>query len=116
MSLFDDNEIAPFRDENGLFDGYMYEIIHWNVNMSIPWFLMAAYGYYEVDDNILSDAAYDALAKFIVKEWNHIEHRHKHLIDVESLKKTSSIFDVVYPGMVKGAYKELKKITVVKSK
>jgi len=110
MSLSDDEpeEIVPFANE-GLFDAYMMKVVHANKNMSVPWFLMAAYAYYEEDDNIVSDNAYDALSKFIIFHWDQISHRHKHLIDVESLKNTSSIFDMTYPSMVKGAVKELQK-------
>lgn len=51
-------------------------------------YLMASYLYYYAPEEkpIMSDAEYDKLAKYILKNWDVIEHKHKHLIDKDDLK------------------------------
>ena len=51
-----------------------------NINLMVPWYLMAAYAYYKEDDPILSDYFFDNMAKVMLDKWNEIEHFHKHLI------------------------------------
>ena len=57
-----------------------------NINMTVPWFLMAAYSYYIEDDPILSDAQFDRLVKRMIEHWDKIEHHHKECISFEYLR------------------------------
>lgn len=61
-------------------------LIERNISISVAWYLMAAYAYYHLDDPILEDGTYDALARLMLLNWEDINHRHKHLIDKEALE------------------------------
>ncbi len=88
------------------FDNRFEEIITDNVNMTVPFYIMASYAYYEEDDPILSDAFFDKLANKILKEWDNITHYHKHLLSKELLEAGSFLGE--YPSIVKGALKNIK--------
>jgi NAD-dependent DNA ligase len=53
---------------------YASDRITENVNMTVPFYLMAAYAYYQEDDPIFSDYFFDNLAQKILKEWDNITH------------------------------------------
>lgn len=91
-----------------MLDDYAAEIFADNINMMVPWYLMAAYAYYKQDDPILSDAFFDAMGKTMLEVWDDIDHRHKHLITVDDLQAGSYLGD--YPSIIEGALRELKKI------
>jgi hypothetical protein len=91
-----------------MFDNYAAEIFSKNINMMVPWYLMAAYAYYEQDNPILSDSFFDDLAKTLLVVWNDVEHHHKHYITVDMLNAGTYIGK--YPGIVEGAVKELRLI------
>jgi NAD-dependent DNA ligase len=78
-----------------------------NPNMMVPWYLMAAYSYYEQDDPILSDGLFDALAKRMLECWNDIDHWHKDLITTEDLE-AGTLLARDFPERVKGAVKHLR--------
>ena len=82
------------------------EICDNNINMMIPWYLMAAYAYYEQDDPILEDSTFDRLAKKILKDWNEIEHFHKEYLTIDMLEASTFIGE--YPNRIKGAVDEIK--------
>ena len=48
-------------DKKGIEDACI-DIVDGNINMSVPWYIMAAYAYYEQDDPILEDSEFDKLA------------------------------------------------------
>lgn len=79
-----------------------------NINLSIPWYLMAAYAYYVEDDPIISDAVYDRLVTKIIHNWDKIEHQHKYLLSLEQLQAGTYLGE--YPSRVQGAIKDLRKI------
>lgn len=54
-------------------------------------YLMSCYAYEELAAPFLTDAEFDQLGQHIAKEWDNIEHRHKHLIDRDSCMFTSGI-------------------------
>jgi NAD-dependent DNA ligase len=72
-----------------------------NPNMLVPYYLMLSYAYYKQDDPIVSDGFYDKLARKLLKEYDNIEHYHKHLISKDDLRAGSYLGD--YPGIVEGA-------------
>lgn len=78
-----------------------------SINMYVPWYLMAAYAYYEEDDPILSDRTFDLIAKKILEHWDEIEHRHKNVLTKDML--TAGTFIGEYPSMVKGATASVRK-------
>ena len=79
-----------------------------NVNMTIPWYLMAAYAYYEQDNPILSDGLFDRLARKIDENWDLIDHIHKDHITRDALK--AGTFLGKYPSRVEGAVKQLRMV------
>lgn len=79
-----------------------------NINMLVPYYLMYSYLYYEENESIVPDAEYDRICKTLYEKWNDIEHRHKNLIDKDTLLAGTG-FQLKYPEMVKGAAKRLMK-------
>jgi hypothetical protein len=91
-----------------MLDDYAAGIFADNINMMVPWYLMAAYAYYKQDEPILTDAFFDAMGKTMLEVWDDIDHRHKHLITRDDLQAGSYLGD--YPSIVEGAIEELKKM------
>jgi NAD-dependent DNA ligase len=85
-----------------------FDSIETDINLAVPWFLMAAYAYYVEDDPILTDAQYDRLVKKMINNWDKIQHRHKALISLDELKAGSYLGK--YPSIVEGAVKQMRKI------
>ena len=88
-----------------MLDDYAAEIFADNINMMVPWYLMAAYAYYKQDEPILTDAFFDAMGKTMLERWDDINHYHKHLITVDDLAAGTYLGD--YPSIVKGALEEM---------
>jgi len=92
------------KDE--LFDKHCSDLIDDNLNMTVPWYLMAAYAYYEEDRPILSDSYFDRLAKKMIEYWDIIDHLHKDSISIDMLE--SGTFLGEYPSRVKYALTDLR--------
>lgn len=58
-------------------------------------YLVHSYIYYQLDDNIITDAQYDEICKKILKHWDDIKHPHKVYINKESLVAGSG-FDIKF--------------------
>ena len=89
-----------------IIDTHMNGIIDKNENMTIPYYLMSSYAYYKDDDPILTDGAYDALAKRILENFMFITHHHKDLIKLDDLSAGSYLGE--YPSIVIGALENLR--------
>jgi hypothetical protein len=89
-----------------MLDDYAAEIFADNINMMVPWYLMAAYAYYKQDEPILTDAFFDAMGKTMLERWDDINHYHKHLITVDDLAAGTYLGD--YPSIIKGALEFVK--------
>ena len=87
-------------------DKELIDVTDRNVNMTVPWFLMAAYAYYVQDDPILTDSTYDRLCRRMLEEWDKIEHMHKHLITKNDLEAGTYLGE--YPSRIEGAIKSLR--------
>jgi len=77
-----------------------------NENMLVPWYLMAAYAYYEEDDPIISDSLFDRICKSILDNWDSIQHYHKKYLSKEMLEAGTYIGD--YPSIVAGAVRNIR--------
>ena len=77
-----------------------------NINMMVPWYIMASYAYYEEDDPILEDAMFDRLAKKLLKDWDEIDHFHKDYLTKDMLEAGTYIGE--YPSRVKGAVEDVR--------
>jgi len=76
-----------------------------NINIAVPCYLMASYLYYIENESMMYDHEYDYLCKFIYDNFDNIQHRHKYLIDKESLKAGTGykLNKEDYPQIVIGA-------------
>lgn len=77
-----------------------------NINMLVPWYIMAAYAYYVDDNPILEDSTFDRLAKRLLKHWDEIEHFHKEFLNKDMLEAGTYLGD--YPSRVKGAVDDIR--------
>ena len=77
-----------------------------SINLTVPWYLMAAHAYYDGDDPILSDSVFDKLAQKMLKNWDTIEHMHKDCITKEDLQ--AGTFLGKYPSRVESAVLALR--------
>ena len=66
-------------------------------------YLMCAYAYYVEDDALITDAEFDELGKWLLKNYDSVEHMHKHLVTKDDLRAGTYLGK--YPLMVKGAVK-----------
>ena len=89
-----------------MFDEHAAELFAKNINMMVPWYLMAAYAYYVQDDPIFTDSFFDNLAKTMLAVWDDIEHQHKHLISTDDLRGGTYLGE--YPSIVAGALESLR--------
>ena len=89
-----------------LFDKDCMDLIDDNINMTIPWYLMASYAYYKEDNPILEDQTFDRLAKKILSSWDEIEHMHKPCLNKDMLEAGTFIGE--YPNRIKYAVSALR--------
>lgn len=78
-----------------------------NLNMLVPLYLILSYAYYVEDSPLVSDAFYDNMAKQLYKEYDNIEHRHRHLIKKDALAAGS--FVGTYPSIINGALLDFRR-------
>ncbi len=88
-------------------DQHAAELFAENINMMVPYYLMASYAYYKQDNPIMSDSFFDSMSQTMIACWDDIEHFHKHLIDLEDLKAGTYLGE--YPSRIDGGLKSLRK-------
>lgn len=71
---------------DGSYDSSARECFKKNKNSCISWWLSASYAYYIRYSSLLSDTTYDKMSKYILDNYESLEHSHKHLVDKEALK------------------------------
>ena len=84
-----------------------------NINMMVPWYLMASYAYYEQSDPIFSDQFFDDMGKTMLAVWDDIEHFHKEFITVDDLNAGTYLGK--YPERVKGGLKSVRQTYYTKT-
>jgi len=89
----------------------MLQICSDNINMYVPWYIMAAYAYYVDDDPILEDYMFDRMATKILTHYDEIEHMHKHLLSKDALSAGTYLGE--YPLRIKGAVYDIRHIADV---
>lgn len=77
-----------------------------NIDMYVPWYLMAAYAYYVEDDPILTDGVFDTVSRRFLEKWDEINHRHKYFVTKEMLEAGTYIGN--YPSRIKGAVQSVR--------
>ena len=88
------------------FDQHAAELFAENINMMVPWYLMASYAYYRQNDPLFSDGFFDAMAKTMLERWDDIEHFHKSFIKKGDLEAGTYLGK--YPSRVEGAVRSLR--------
>lgn len=71
-------------------------------NMLIPWYLIAAYAYYVLDEPVLTDATFDAICIMLDEEWDDLEHMHKIYVSRGDLAAGTRM-SALYPSMAKAS-------------
>ena len=89
-----------------MLDKYAAELFADNINMMVPWYILASYAYYVEDDPIVSDSFFDDMAKTLLTVWDEVEHRHKHLLSKDMLDAGTYIGE--YPSIIEGALEDLR--------
>jgi len=90
-----------------MLDNHAAKLFAKNINMMVPWYLMASYAYYEQDDAIFSDGFFDEMGKTMLERWNDIEHFHKEYITEGDLQAGTFLGE--YPSRVEGGLAEVRK-------
>ena len=69
---------------------------------------MCAYAYYVESDPLITDAEFDELGKWLLKNYDNVEHMHKHLVTISDLEAGTYLGE--YPEMVKGAVRHYRNV------
>ena len=96
-----------------MLDNHAAKIFAENINMMVPWYLMASYAYYVQDDAIFSDGFFDEMGKTMLTVWDDIEHFHKEYITVDDLQAGTFLGE--YPSRVESALNEVRKTFFTKA-
>lgn len=90
-----------------------FELTKTNKHMLVPWYLITSYAYYILDESLVSDGQYDAMARRLLREYDSIEHYHKHLISKDNLEAgTMLLAKEDYPLIVVDTAERLVKANV----
>lgn len=73
-------------------------------------YLMCAYAYYVQNDPLIEDHEFDELGKWLLKNYDSVEHMHKHLVTKQDLNAGTYLGK--YPAMVIGAVNNYRKKNV----
>ena len=90
-----------------MLDDHAAKLFAKNINMMVPWYLMASYAYYVQDDAIFSDGFFDEMSKTMLSCWDDIKHFHKEHITKGDLEAGTFLGE--YPSRVEGALEEVRK-------
>ncbi|MCY1431854.1 hypothetical protein D9M71_478310 [compost metagenome] len=82
------------------YDQQAREDFQGNKNTCISWYLLSSYSYYCAYESLLQDTTYDRLCKYILENYERIEHHHKHLVDIEALRAGTGYQIKTYPLIV----------------
>ncbi len=78
-----------------------------NLNMLVPWYIMAAYAYYVEDNPLLTDGSFDRLATRLLENFDKVEHQHKEFIDKDALHAGSYLGE--YPTRIEDVVKQMRR-------
>ena len=96
-----------------MLDDHAAKLFAKNINMMVPWYLMASYAYYEQDDAIFSDGFFDEMGKTMLAVWDEIDHFHKEYITKGDLQAGTFLGE--YPSRVEGGLASLREAYFTKS-
>ena len=96
-----------------MLDTHAAKIFQENINMMVPWYIMASFAYYKQDNAILTDAFFDDMAKTMIAVWEDIEHYHKKYISLDTLEAGTYLGE--YPSRAEGGLGSLREKYYTKS-
>ena len=95
-------------------DQFVLDLCSDNINMLVPWVLIASYDYYHCRSDgrvgsLISDQTFDFLMKQLAINWTKVLHKHKKLLNLASLKSGSLYYirDHDYPEIVKSVTSQM---------
>lgn len=71
---------------DGSYDQVARECFKQNPSSCIGWILAASYAYYWRFSSLLNDSTYDKMMKYVLDNYDKLEHPHKHLLTKDMLK------------------------------
>lgn len=92
-----------FNPVDGNFDEAVRECFKKNKNSCFSFWLVSSYCYYIRHESLMSDSAFDKMSKWMLDNYETLEHNHKHLITKEMLEAGSgyNLNENDYPFIVK---------------
>ena len=81
-----------------------------SIKLLVPYYLCYSYLYYEENKSLISDSEYDIICKRLHKNWDQVEHMHKHLIDKNSLLAGTGYY-LKYNDRIRNAARALARWT-----
>lgn len=90
---------------NGTYDYACRTAFKGNPSTTISWFLTSSFCYYVHDESLLSDDVFDRMCKYMLENWDKLEHQHKYLITEDDLRAASgfAIHPSKYPTIVQSS-------------
>lgn len=71
-------------------------------NLLVPHYLSASFCYYQWDMSPMTDHVFDHLCQRLLESYDEVTHRHRHLVDKDSLRAGTCLLALDdYPGVVK---------------
>ena len=91
------------RFTNGTLDDYVRGCFKTSPNSTFSWFLICSYAYYCRYESLMSDTAFDNMCKYMLKNYDSLEHVNKSLVSREMLEAGSgyNLKEDDYPIRVK---------------
>lgn len=85
----------------------MWRLVDKNPSASISWYLMTSWLHYVHDISVIPDDDFNELCLRLIEVWPSIDHRHKHLVDLDSLRAGTGFAIRDYPSIVQSAGKRI---------
>lgn len=76
---------------------------------AVPLYLISAYVYSELHDEIITDKEFDKLCRHLERNWDRIDHPHKDIIEFDSLESSTCYYLDwgLLPERIKGSARQL---------
>jgi hypothetical protein len=89
--------------EDGVIDSFVRDCFKVNPSSTFSWFLICSYAYYIRFESLMSDSAFDAMSKYMLKDYDKLDHVNKDLVTKEMLVAGSgyNLKEEDYPTRVK---------------
>lgn len=78
----------------------MWRLVDKNPSAGLSWYLMTSWLHYVHDISVIPDDDFNELCLRLMEQWDRIDHRHKHLVDLDSLKAGTGYAISKYPEIV----------------